>query len=163
MEQNNPIQTAFHVLCLIVTFCMIVYGTVRFVADENTTVVDAKTFHETEEDIYPSFSLCLEIDIMRISWHEKIKQTGWLPLYDQNIMTEDYGIDNGNKLTDYVRFLMGNDTMSTEFIGIDKMNRVDYDKVTPDLGKYMKKIKVRSGSSLIYEWSLEVKPRCPFT
>ena len=162
MEQNNPLQISFHVLCLIVTFCMIVYGTVRFVADESNTVIDAKNYHETEEDIYPSFSLCLEIDTVKLPWSEKLKKTGWLQLYDQNIMTEEYGIDNESKLTDYIRFLMGNDTMSNEFIGVENMNRVDYDKVTPDLGKYVKEIKVRSGRSLVYQWSLEGKSLMPF-
>ena len=62
MGSSNGMLVAFHILCLTVTFSMMVYGTVKYLADESTSIVDAKLFHATEEDIYPTFTICLEID-----------------------------------------------------------------------------------------------------
>ena len=162
MESRNTIHIAFHLLCLLATLVMLIYVTSKFIADESITTVNAKAFHNTEKDIYPSFSLCLEIDNPRVSWLKLLEAFRWLPLYDKNIMQREYGIDNENKIRDYVRYLMGNDTMSSDFLGIDKMNRVDYDKSTVDLRAFMKQINVYSGKTRVYHWSLDSGNQMPF-
>ena len=62
MESHSGILITFHVLCLIVTVSMLIYGTIQYVNDESTSIVDSKAFHATEDDIYPTMTVCLELD-----------------------------------------------------------------------------------------------------
>ena len=162
MESYNCIRMVFYCCCLLLTFGLFVYGTAKFIADESTTAVNAKAFLNTEQDIYPSFSFCLEIDNPKMSWLKQIEINGWLPLYNQKVMQSEYGIDDGDKLRDYVGFLMGIDKMSNGFMRIDKMNEIDYDNATVDFRSFIKQINVFSGNTRVYHWSLGGKQPMPF-
>ena len=136
MTANSGIHIAFHVLCLVVTFCMIHYGTIKYLKDESTSIVDSKSFHATEDDIYPVFSLCLEVDMTMKKWHEP---GHLLPLYNEKL---DF-----NERKDYVGFLLGNKTND-----IEKLSEVDYDEATHNLNDYLERVKIRSGDKILYEW-----------
>ena len=147
MEQYPGITILFHIICLLATISMVAYGTLKFVADKSIAIVDKKAFHDTKQDIYPTFSLCLHIDTKLFRWYDNLEKS----LYDEDILKMNYGIDSKDKIKDYVNFLMGNDDLSNETIGIEKMNRVNYDNVTLDLRKYVINIGFYSGDELLYK------------
>ena len=147
MEQYTGITILFHIICLLATISMVAYGTLKFVADKSIAIVDKKAFHDTKQDIYPTFSLCLHIDTKLFRWYDNLEKS----LYDEDILKTNYGIDSKDKIKDYVNFLMGNDDLSNETIGIEKMNRVNYDNVTLDLRKYVINIGFYSGDELLYK------------
>ena len=147
MEQYTGITILFHIICLLATISMVAYGTLKFVADKSVAIVDKKAFHDTKQDIYPTFSLCLHIDTKLFRWYDNLEKS----LYDEDILKINYGIDSKDKIKDYVNFLMGNDDLSNETIGIEKLNRVNYDNVTLDLRKYVINIGFYSGEELLYK------------
>ena len=147
MEQYTGITILFHIICLLATISMVAYGTLKFVADKSVAIVDKKAFHDTKQDIYPTFSLCLHIDTKLFRWYDNLEKS----LYDEDILKMNYGIDSKDKIKDYVNFLMGHDDLSNETIGIEKMNRVNYDNVTLDLRKYVINIGFYSGDELLYK------------
>ena len=147
MEQYPGITILFHIICLLATISMVAYGTLKFVADKSIAIVDKKAFHDTKQDIYPTFSLCLHIDTKLFRWYDNLEKS----LYDEDILKINHGIDGKDKIKDYVNFLMGNDDLSNETIGIEKMNRVNYDNVTLDLRKYVINIGFYSGDELLYK------------
>ena len=148
MEPNKGIQIAFRVLCLLVTFSMILYGTLKFMADKSTAIVDSKAFHNMEQDIYPTLSFCLAMDSPREPWWTNLE------LYDESILKNTYGIDSKEKIKDFANFLMGNKEMFKKTIEVAKIMEVDYDKVTADIRKYIKHIIFLSGDgNIVYDWS----------
>ena len=157
MEPNKGIQIAFRVLCLLVTFSMILYGTLKFMADKSTAIVDSKAFHNMEQDIYPTFSFCLAMDNPREPWWTNLE------LYDESILKNTYGIDSREKIKDFANFMMGNKEMFQKTIEVAKMMEVDYDKVTADIRKYIKHIIFISGDGdVVYDWSLGINSSEPF-
>lgn len=158
MGSSNGALVAFHILCLAVTFSMMVYGTVKYLADESTSIVDAKLFHATEEDIYPTFTICLEID-------DKKFDQSMLRFYDADLMNEakkEDGTYGNTKRKDYVNFLMGKELTSNGSKEIQDItmkyiqniyNKINYDNVTVDLKKYIERIEISSGDEKLYKWS----------
>ena len=148
MGSSNGMLVAFHILCLAVTFAMMVYGTVKYLADESTSIVDAKLFHATEEDIYPTFTICIEVD-------DKKFDQSVLRFYDPDLMNEVKGEDGnyGNtKRKDYVNFLMGKQLASNGSNQIQDITKINYDNITVDLKSYIERIEISSGDDKLYKW-----------
>jgi hypothetical protein len=118
---------------------MLIYGTVKYIDDESTSIVDSKAFHATEDDIYPTLTVCLEIDTQMKKWHEPGHM---LPLYNEKL--------HPNERRDYVSFLLGNNTK-----GIDKLMDVNYDETTFDLNDYIERVEIKSGDKILYVWGLK--------
>ena len=79
---------AFQFACILVlvgTMAMFIYELFR---NESTSLVDFRAFHETEKDIYPTFSMCMT---GRGIWNTKK-------------LEEKYGIKDVEK---YINFLKG--------------------------------------------------------
>ena len=121
------------------SFSMMVFGTIRYVKDESTSIVDSKAFHATEDDIYPTLSLCLEVHMKKSMTREGISHDLSLPLYNEKL--------DSKKRAAYVSFLTGNKTN-----GIEKWIDVDYDEVTVDMNDYLEIIEIRSGKEMLYNW-----------
>ena len=151
MGPDNGFIIAFHVSCLIVTFAMMTYGTYKYYADESTSIVDAKAFHETEDDIYPSLSLCMEVD------DRKAKS---LAIYNYTQIKEQIDTDgwyDNKRRNEYANFLMGIESNLNSFNGIKEMIDLSYDDVTVDLKNYVKQVEIKSGKTLLYEWNPGMK------
>jgi hypothetical protein len=118
---------------------MVIYGTVKYTDDESTSIVDSKAFHATEDDIYPTLTVCLEVDSKFKKWHEPGHT---LPLYNEKIHT--------NERRDYVGFLLGNSTK-----GMEKLMDLNYDEATFDLNDYLEAVAIKSGDKILYEWGLK--------
>jgi len=121
---------------------MLIYGTIQYVNDESTSIVDSKAFHATEDDIYPTMTVCLELDQKMKKWHEPGHR---LPLYNE--------ILDSNKRKDYLGFLLGNNTN-----GINNLMDVNYDEATFDLNDYVERVAIRSGDKILYEGGLKGSP-----
>ena len=139
MERNSGVLIAFHLLCVVVTFSMMLYGTIKYLKDESTSIVDSKAFHATEDDIYPTLSFCLEVDIFGMKWYDPHHS---LTLYNEKL--------DSKTRRDYVNFLMGNKTDD-----IEKLIDVDYDDATFDLNDYLERVLINSGNKVLYEWELK--------
>ena len=79
--------------------------------NKSTSLVDFRTFHEEERDIYPSFSLCLVGP----------------EIWNANILKKKYGVQNYES---YVEFLRGEKWN-------ESMLQIDYDNVTVSLEDYV--------------------------
>ena len=139
MESKSGLLVAFHLLCLVVTISMLIYGTVRYANDESTSIVDSKALHATKDDIYPTLTFCLEVDTTMTKWHD-LGHT--LPLYNANL--------DSNKRMDYVSFLLGNKTND-----IEELMNVNYDEATFDLNDYTERVAIKSGENILYEGGLK--------
>ena len=151
MGPDNGFIIAFHVSCLIVTFAMMTYGTYKYYADESTSIVDAKAFHETEDDIYPSLSLCMEVDD---------RKAESLAIYNYTQIKEQIDTDgwyDNKRRNEYANFLMGIESNLNSFNGIKEMIDLSYDDVTVDLKNYVKQVEIKSGKTLLYEWNPGMK------
>ena len=128
---THGIVTVFHFISLLIAIGSIVYFFIDYQRDKNMALVDYKTFHETERDIYPSFSICFY-------------QEGF---WNTNKLKGAYDIEN---LEDYRNFLKG------QFWN-EKMINVNYDDVTLSLEDYVQSWKVWMDSGLKpfpdYAWS----------
>ena len=151
MGPDNGFIIAFHVSCLIMTFAMMSYGTYKFYADESTSIVDAKAFHDTEDDIYPSLSLCMEADD---------RKTESLAIYNYTQIKEQVDINgwyDNKRRNEYAKFLMGMELKLNSFNGVKEMIDLNYDDVTVDLKSYVKQVEIKSGKTLLYEWNPSTK------
>ena len=151
MGPDNGFIIAFHVSCLIMTFAMMTYGTYKYYADESTSIVDAKAFHETEDDIYPSFSICMEVDD---------RKAGSLAIYNYTQIKEQIDTDgryDNKRRNEYANFLMGIESNLNSFNDVKEMIDLNYDDVTVDLKNYLKQVEIKSGKTLLYEWNPDMK------
>ena len=110
---TQGIVRGFHLVSLLIAIGSIVYFLIDYQRDKNMTLVDFKTFHETERDIYPSVSLCFYQD----------------GFWNTRKLNYIYGIEN---LEHYRNFLKG------EFWD-ESMLKVDYDDVTLSLEDYVER------------------------
>ena len=108
---NLKCSQEFHIACLLITVGSIIYFLVDFYHDENTALVDFKTFHENEKDIYPSVTI------------------GFLgqDIFDAKKLNETYGIESAE---DYPKFLKGE-------IWDENFLKANYDDVTLNLTDFV--------------------------
>ena len=123
---NQYIISTFHCLCLITTAGVLIYCSWKYYHNEGTSLVDFKTYHNTENDIYPSISLCFQGGI-----------------WDTYKLNHTYAID---KVSDYSSFLKGN-------AWDDLMLKVNYDDVTLNLKDYVTNIQIGPDAAPEYSWT----------
>ena len=137
------VALAFRLICLLLTGGLFVYCSWKFIQDESTSLVDFQTYHNTEEDIYPSITLCL------------IQNDESNALYIPEKLKNEYNIDNATK---YASFLRG-DYWENNF------TKVDYDDVTINLRDFVKTVYIRANntqSEPIYTWRNPSKTKDSF-
>ena len=49
----------FHLICLMATMAMVIYGIRRYLLNESTSRVDFQAFATKSKDIYPTVSICV--------------------------------------------------------------------------------------------------------
>ena len=133
---------SFRLICLLLTGGLFVYCSWKFIQDESTSLVDFHTYLNTDEDIYPSFTLCFIQDDESYSTSTSSGSTIYIPEKLKN----SYNIDN---VTKYVSFLRG-EYWDSNF------TKVNYDDVTFDLRDYVKTVLIRENNTLsmpIYTWN----------
>ena len=122
---------------------MLLYGTIKYYMDESSSIVDAKEFHDTKDDIYPVVTLCLEMDFKPNQPFTDPKHT--LPLYSYSSeKNKDFEMTL-EEIRDYVSFTMGVKES-------DSALTYDYDNITLDVNDYLNKISVKSGEDVLYSW-----------
>ena len=149
MESNKASVVAFHIVCLVVAFAMVVYGMMKFYLDESTSIVDAKVFHDSSDDIYPVFTLCLEMDFKDADYTDPNHP---LPLYAYKKEKDEKFNMKLNEINDYVNFMMGK-KMSEQILNYD------YDNITVDINDYLAMVRVRSGNDILYIWEAKDKDK----
>ena len=147
MESKSKVKVAFHVLCLLVTFAMMLYGAIKYYMDESTSIVDAKAFHDTKDDIYPAVTLCLEMEFKRMPFTDP---NHTLPLYSYSSEKKQDFKMTLEEIHDYVSFSMG-------VTNSERSLSYDYDNITLDLNDYISNIFVKSGEDVLYRWDERVK------
>ena len=146
MESNKAAVVAFHGVCLIVTFSMMVYGTVKYYLDESTSIVDAKAFHDTPDDIYPVFTICLEMDFKQKPFNDSNHP---LPLYSYSSEKNKNFNLTLEEIQKYVYFAMG-------IKNSEKTANYDYDNITVDVNDYLARVMIESGDHVLYKWEQAV-------
>ena len=157
MIHQDGISITFHLICVVVTFSMLMYCTLKFTWDESTSIVDFQVYHNREVDIYPSISFCFTMDSPEEKWYNSN-----LKLYKEAEMKDKFNIDDIEKQKDYVRFLLGEDSNADSGIGIAEFIAVDYDEVTIDLKDYLKTVKVLSKVGTTVKWQATDDTPMPF-
>ena len=102
------ISYLFHFLCFLVTLYFISTCVFEFYLNEDVSKINFQSFHASEEDIYPSMTLC------------------FLPRFDNEVLKKN-GI---NSSVDYAKFLSGD-------YFEDKMTNIDYDNITIDFKDFL--------------------------
>ena len=119
----------FHILCLVATGYLFRHESLKYFRNEDSSLVDYRTFHETERDIYPSISICFY----------------GMGIYKSQKLNETYGIEDA---TEYVKFLMGD-------IWNDDMLEIKFDDVTFDIEDRVNEISVMGADGIqdyLYKW-----------
>ena len=142
MESNKASVVAFHMICLVVTFAMMLYAAVKFYLDESTSIVDAKSFLDTSDDIYPVFTLCLEMDDKKRKLTDPAHP---MALYAYKNETDKKFNMDLNEIHEYVNFMMGRNKST-------KALTYDYDDITIDIHDYLIMVKAESGKNVLYKW-----------
>ena len=143
------IKSFFRLICIIATITLLVYCSLKFSRNESMSMVDFRSFLETEKDIYPSISLCFSND------DDPINFDG---IYNKEVLSNSYGIEDPRI---YIDFLEGNYWDSQLF-------DVDYDAVTINLMDYVEKIYIKVNtfaSESVYAWDANqdlAKEKFPF-
>ena len=124
---------SFRLICLIFTGVLFSYCSWKYNQNESTSLVDFRTYYETEEDIYPSITLCfIEGDLEQ-------------SIYIAEKLSNDHNIEN---VTKYTAFLKGEHWDAN-------LTKVNYDDVTINLREYVKSIQIRADSPTarpLYYW-----------
>ena len=110
MNTKHIVQI-FEAACLLVLAGSMTLFLAELFRNESTSLVDFRIFHETERDIYPSFSLC----------------ASGPGIFVKKKLKEKYGIDD---VEQYINFLIGD-------VWDEKMLHIDYDDVTLDLKAFV--------------------------
>ena len=136
---------SFRIICLLSTGGLFVYCSWKFIQDDSTSLVDFKAYHNTDEDIYPSITLCFMQDDESNA------------IYIPRKLRNGYNIDNATK---YASFLRG-EYWDSNF------TKIDYDDVTFNLRDYVKTVSIgvnTTYSTPIYTWNnvLNTTERFPF-
>ena len=129
-------RSFFRLICIIATITLLGYCSLKFSRNESMSMVDFRSFLETEKDIYPSISLCFSNGDYRNNVDG---------IYNKKVLSNRYGIEDPRIYTD---FLEGNYWDSQLF-------DVDYDAVTINLVDYVEKIDIKVNtftSKSVYAW-----------
>ena len=129
---------SFRLICLLFTGVLFGYCSWKYIQNESTSLVDFRAYYDSEEDIYPSITLCFIQSDMEQS------------IYITEKFRNDHNIEN---ITKYTAFLEG--------IHWDaNLTNVDYDDVTINLREYVKTIRIRADSPTatpLYYWDNDNK------
>ena len=60
MSIYNVLKYIFQWMCIIATFVLIAMWLNRYLEDEDMSVIETKTYFETEDDMFPILSICFE-------------------------------------------------------------------------------------------------------
>ena len=122
---TKSLHIVYQVLLILATLGLTIYCIHKYSLDQNLSVVDFKKFHNSEEDLYPSLSLCFTDSISK----EKL--------------AESYG---GRKKSIYTSYLLG---YVSDSDWIKKYLDIDYNDVAINADEYFDSIMIFLGSTLV--------------
>ena len=133
---SNIFNLLFKAVCLTATLIMVVYWIMKFLRDEDVSVIDYQALETIENPIQPEFSICLENPFKE----EKFNRTG-----------------TGIQLKSYISYLGGHIT------GNDNYKHIDFDDVSINLFDYLETVKLdlREGNNQIEKKCTNTN-NCPF-
>ena len=140
---TKSIRSCFHLLCIVLTVSLLSYCSVKFSWNESTSMVDFRSYHESEKDIYPSISLC---------FNNMENPHG---IYKTDTLNQTYGITDPSR---YIELLEG-DNWDTSLL------HIDYDKVTMSLEDYIESISILANTHngpAVYNWKANSNNIFPF-
>ena len=108
----NTLDLMFKVVCTLATVCMIGFWIIKFLKNEDVSVIEKKEIKHFEELIYPEISLCI-----------------FNPFLDNKLKAIHINLSAHN----YKKYLFGKWTTSFDEI----YKRVDFNNVTLDIFDYL--------------------------
>ena len=111
---EDIVGKSFQILCLVATSYLFIHDGLKYLKDEDSSLVEYRMFHDSKRDIYPSISICFY----------------GLGVYDRKRLKETYEIEDA---VEYMKFLNG-DVWNATMVG------VKYDDVTIDMKDYIESI-----------------------
>ena len=106
---------SFRLICLLLTVLLFGYCSWKYIQNESTSLVDFRTYYDTENDIYPSITLCF------------IEGDEEQSIYIAEKLRNDHNIEN---ITKHTSFLKGEHWDAN-------LTKIDYDDVTIHLKNYV--------------------------
>ena len=115
-------EAVWHALCLLATFAMLIFVSIRLYNDESTSVIEFQAYHGREDDIYPTISFCLTME----NPNRRLWMDTDINLYYPSAFKDDITKQN------YVNFLLGD---SSGYKTADGYTTADeYDDISLDIG-----------------------------
>ena len=152
---------SFEAICFVMAFIMMIKGTIKYLMDENASVISMESFHETRKDIYPSFSICLNNGKTMNGLSPTMNDPRYtIDLYNLTVLKEKHGMEPEsaeNEIRNYISFLMGENASygNRDF-------KMEYDNVSLNLNNYLKTVSITSGDTIVYEWKPHLMKEDPF-
>ena len=128
MVENINVRSLYHLVCLGSTVGLFFYCGWKFIQNKSNTLVDFRSFHQEDIDIYPSFSVCF--NLAGNPTEDEVPDTDGL--FNATKLKTIFGIE---MLKDYVHFLQGRNWNRT-------MVDINYDDVTINLENYIDRISI---------------------
>ena len=135
MVDNINVRSLYHLVCLASTIGLLFYCGWKFIQNKSNALVDFRSFHQEDIDIYPSFSICIQN-----VWHSSLPG-----IFNATKLKNMFGVEMVNE---YVQFLQGRHWNET-------MVNINYDDVTINLENYIDRISVtlnRVNAPYSYLW-----------
>ena len=131
LSYTKTFYTIFHCVLIFATVGISIYGIHKYNLDQSVSMVDFKRFHSSENDLYPSLSLCFADAISK----EKMKQK-----------------HKGRKKVIYTSYLSG--FMVDEYLNKEYLN-INYEDVAIQADEYLNEvfIKLGNGTKMIHKLS----------
>ena len=140
---TKSVRACFHLICIVLTVSLLGYCSLKFSRNESTSMVDFRSYHESEKDIYPSISLCFK------------DMGNSYGIYKTDTLNQTYGITDPSS---YIKLLEGDNWDSS-------LLQIDYDKVTMNLEDYIESISIHTNTHTappIYNWDANSNNIFPF-
>jgi len=133
---SNIFNLVFKAVCLTATLIMVGYWIMKFLRNEDVSVIDYQSLETVENPTQPEFSICLENPFKQ----EKFNGTG-----------------TGIQVKNYLAYLGGHIT------GDDTYKDIDFDDVSINLFDYLETVKLdlRQGNNQIKKTCTDIN-NCPF-
>ena len=139
MTASKNCNRLFHFVCLCVTAGLIGRCLQQYLRDEDDTLLEYRKYNTGKGTIYPSISFCIHHPT-----HLFYTIDVWKQYSDKNnsMMSQEEAYKMRKK---YIGFLNGK-------VGNELLERVDYDTVSPNLGRYLIgfRVALKSNEHIIY-------------
>ena len=90
MAHFMSIKDVFHIICVLTTIGLVIWCIHEYRLDHDFTETKFKKFHETDEDMYPSFTICNSDPVDKKVSLQSLHYIRTLPITTKEISNEEF-------------------------------------------------------------------------